>query len=154
MRLGIKFWSLVLFAAMCFAPSAFGLAPITQKATPGISAINVPAIWLTFALGHEDHDHAGQWGSSSGCGAGQGGGWGWDDDHAPARDNHVLGRDDHALARDDHGWGGGEWGGNNSGCTSVPEGGMTVMYLLLAGACCFGAMALRSRRQRTVVETR
>jgi hypothetical protein len=30
----------------------------------------------------------------------------------------------------------------------VPEGGTTLMYLLLAGFCCFGTMFLRSRRQR------
>jgi hypothetical protein len=30
---------------------------------------------------------------------------------------------------------------------SVPEGGTTVAYLLLAGFCCLGAMFLRSRRQ-------
>ena len=32
-------------------------------------------------------------------------------------------------------------------CAAVPEGGSTLMYLLLASLTCFGAMVLRSRRQ-------
>jgi len=31
------------------------------------------------------------------------------------------------------------------GCTQVPEGGSTAIYLLGAGLTCFGAMLLRSR---------
>ena len=31
------------------------------------------------------------------------------------------------------------------GCTSVPEGGSTAIYLLGAGLTCFGAMFLRSK---------
>lgn len=30
---------------------------------------------------------------------------------------------------------------------SVPEGGMALGYLLLAGLCCFGAVFMRSRRK-------
>jgi hypothetical protein len=33
-------------------------------------------------------------------------------------------------------------------CAAVPEGGSALMYLLLASFTCFGAMVLRSRRQR------
>jgi hypothetical protein len=32
-------------------------------------------------------------------------------------------------------------------CAAVPEGGSALIYLLLAGVTCFGAMVLRSRRQ-------
>jgi len=32
-------------------------------------------------------------------------------------------------------------------CAAVPEGGSPLMYLLLGGLTCFGAMVLRSRRQ-------
>ena len=59
------------------------------------------------------------------------------------------------------GWGGGGWGwgwdgwgngGNNGGCTAVPEGGTTLMYLSIAGLCCFGAVVARSRRQIAAAE--
>jgi hypothetical protein len=42
--------------------------------------------------------------------------------------------------RDARGWGSGA-------CKSVPEGGTTFMYLLLAGVFCLGAMALGSRQR-------
>jgi hypothetical protein len=42
---------------------------------------------------------------------------------------------------------------SDKGCAAVPEGGTAVMYLLLAGLSCLGAMALRSRRQACVRET-
>jgi hypothetical protein len=53
------------------------------------------------------------------------------------------------------GWGWGGWGGGGNGgggCTTVPEGGTTLMYVLLAGVGCLGAMALRSRRKAAVQE--
>jgi hypothetical protein len=43
--------------------------------------------------------------------------------------------------RDSRGWSG------SSPCRSVPEGGTTFMYLLLAGVFCLGAIALGSRRR-------
>jgi hypothetical protein len=43
--------------------------------------------------------------------------------------------------RDARGW------GDSSACKSVPEGGTTFMYLLLAGLFSVGAMALGSRRR-------
>ena len=132
MRLGIKFSSLVVLAAFCLAPAAFGSAPIAQKAIAGNGVLNVPAILLSFGGGHGDHDRGDQWGGGgNGCSGGQGGqggGWGWNGD----------------------GWGGGGNGGGNGGCTSVPEGGTSLAYLLLAGACCSGAMVVRSRRQTIV----
>jgi hypothetical protein len=35
-----------------------------------------------------------------------------------------------------------------SGPTSVPEGGTSSLYLLLAGACCFGAIFMNLRKER------
>ena len=50
---------------------------------------------------------------------------------------------------------GGDHHGNNGsgGCTSVPEGGTTLMYGLLAGLCCLGAIAFRFRRQAALSKT-
>ena len=48
----------------------------------------------------------------------------------------------------------GAWGWDRSsgdkkcGGTAVPEGGTSLMYMSLAGLCCFGAMVYRLRRQR------
>ena len=53
------------------------------------------------------------------------------------------------------GWGWGGWGGGGNGgggCTTVPEGGTTLMYVLLAGVGCLGAIALRSRRKAATRE--
>ncbi|MFZ0136557.1 MAG: hypothetical protein WAK89_05840 [Candidatus Sulfotelmatobacter sp.] len=54
-------------------------------------------------------------------------------------------------------------GGNGGGCgysdskaekcAAVPEGGTPLMYLLLAGLSCLGAMVLRSRRQGSMPQT-
>ncbi len=39
-------------------------------------------------------------------------------------------------------------GGWDNNCPkAVPEGGNSLMYLLVAGLCCLGGMVLRSRRQ-------
>jgi hypothetical protein len=43
-----------------------------------------------------------------------------------------------------------KWGGK---CQAVPEGGMPLMYLLLAGLSCLGGMVLRSRRQASMRQT-
>jgi hypothetical protein len=54
---------------------------------------------------------------------------------------------------------GGNGGGCGSGqgygnekCKAMPEGGAALMYLLLAGLSCLGAMFLRSRRQASMPE--
>jgi hypothetical protein len=38
-------------------------------------------------------------------------------------------------------------------CAAVPEGGTSLMYLLLAGLSCLGGMVLRSRRQVSMRQT-
>jgi hypothetical protein len=43
-----------------------------------------------------------------------------------------------------------KWGGK---CSAAPEGGAPLMYLLLAGVSCLGAMVLRSRRQGSLGKT-
>jgi hypothetical protein len=42
-------------------------------------------------------------------------------------------------------------GGNK--CAAVPEGGTSLMYLLLAGLACLGGIVLRSRRQMSLRHT-
>jgi hypothetical protein len=58
--------------------------------------------------------------------------------------------------QNDGGWGWGGWGGGGGngggGCTTVPEGGTTLVYVVLAGVGCLGSMALRSRRKAAVQE--
>ena len=123
----------VAFAALlCFAPSAFGQGTVNTKGTgAGYNLLNnAPSGFLayTFGFGGDprggDH-HGGNGGGGNGC-SNQG--------------------------SYDNGWGG---GGNNGsgGCTSVPEGGTTLMYGLLAGLCCLGAIAFRFRRQAALSET-
>jgi hypothetical protein len=53
-------------------------------------------------------------------------------------------KDDGCDSRDD------KWGGK---CGPVPEGGTSLMYLLLAGFSCLGGMVLRSRRQASLRQT-
>ncbi len=56
-----------------------------------------------------------------------------------------------------HGWD--PWFGsdhNNKNCgdhTAVPEGGTSLMYLALAGLCCFGAIGYRMRRHASVARS-
>jgi hypothetical protein len=78
-------------------------------------------------------------GSDFGPGRGNGGGSGCSNNQQQNNDGWGWG-----------GWGGG--GGNGGGCTTVPEGGTTLMYVLLAGAGCLGAIAIRSRRKAAVHE--
>lgn len=55
--------------------------------------------------------------------------------------------------QNDGGWGWGGGGGNGGGgCSTVPEGGTTLTYIVLAGVGCLGAMALRSRRKAAIHE--
>ena len=42
-------------------------------------------------------------------------------------------------------------GGNK--CAAVPEGGTSLLYLLLAGLACLGGIVLRSRRQISLSHT-
>jgi hypothetical protein len=123
----------VFGALLCFAPCALGQGVVNKAATGAGSNIfqNMPtASFLTFMIApvadHKGSDWGG--GGSNGC-SNQGGG-----------QNNNFGRDN-------GGWGGGGSNGGG-GCTAVPEGGTPLMYLSIAGLCCLGAMALRSRRVR------
>jgi hypothetical protein len=114
---------IVLAVLLSFAPFAFGQSPAHSNAVAGLHAM--PG-FLTFVF---DGGRGNPWGNggnggNNGCSQGKGGnnGWGW-------------------------GWWG--QGGNNGGgnCQTVPEGGTGLMYILLAGVVCFGAITLRSRRK-------
>jgi hypothetical protein len=50
------------------------------------------------------------------------------------------------------GWGWGGGGNGGGGCSTVPEGGTTLTYVLLAGVGCLGAIALRSLRKSATLE--
>lgn len=45
---------------------------------------------------------------------------------------------------------GDKWGGK---CAAAPEGGTSILYLLLAGFSCLGGIVLRSRRQVSMRQT-
>ena len=122
----------VAFAALlCFAPSAFGQGTSNIKATgSGYTFLNAaPSSFLAFTLGPRA-PRSGNQGANNGCGN-----QGWAD----------------------RGWDGWAWGGggNNGGggCSSVPEGGTALLYVLLAGLCCAGAIVVRSRRKASLSET-
>jgi hypothetical protein len=132
---------LVAFAALlCFLPSAFGQSPANSKATgPTHRIVNyqMPNL-LAFALtsGKDLYDNKGNKGNNGGNGNGGYGNGG------------------------NGGYGNGGNGGGSCGygkiCTPpspnahIPEGGAPLMYLLLAGLACLGAMFLRSRRQASI----
>jgi hypothetical protein len=123
-----------LTGILCFAPHVFGQSTLhSAGVVPGYGVVNyTSASFLAFAFGphadratRNDHD-----GGGNGCGnqgGGGGNGWGWE----------------RRSAWDD---------GGNGGCTSVPEGGTTLMFLSIAGLCCLGALIFRSRRQDGVSE--
>jgi hypothetical protein len=133
-----RFSAWVAFAALlCFASSAFGQGTANLKINAGNRVLTyAPPSFLTFTFGpggdHRSGDPAygGNNSGNNGCGN-QGGGWG-------------------GGGWNDQGWGGGNGGG---GCTPVPEGGTSLMYIFLAGSSCFGAMLLRSRRQSHAPKT-
>jgi hypothetical protein len=119
-----------LAALLCFAPCALGQGTGNTKGTQvGNSGLNYAASsFLTFTLTAGGHHKDGDgWGGGNG-GGGNGGGNGGG--------GNGCGNQG----------GGGGWGGG--GCTPVPEGGNALMYLSLAGICCFGAMIFRLRRMR------
>ncbi|MGB6027211.1 MAG: hypothetical protein WBG40_18600, partial [Candidatus Sulfotelmatobacter sp.] len=119
-----------LAALLCFLPSAFGQSPANSKVAGAKHAVltyQLPSL-LAFAL-------------TSG---------------------NALYNNNGKGNKGNNGYGG--YGGNGNGgknpvcaygekCAAVPEGGTPLMYLLLAGLSCFGAMVLRSRRQASMPET-
>lgn len=128
----------VLAALLCFLPSAFGQGPANSRATGATLSIfdRQPATVLAFALtsGNDLYNNNGKGNKGNNGGYGKGGNGGYGN------------------------------GGNGNGgkgpvcaygekCAAVPEGGTPLMYLLLAGLSCFGAMVLRSRRQASMPGT-
>jgi hypothetical protein len=108
----------VLAGLLCFAPSALGQGSVSAEVGSGNSVLNyATAGFLTFNSPGRPDPDHK---NGSGC------------------SNQGQGRD--SVGRDSRGWG-------SSACKSVPEGGATFMYLVLAGLCCLGAMALGSRRR-------
>jgi len=120
------------FAAVLYcAPCAFGQGTIGKRMpSAGVSLLNhAPASFLVLIVPPVVDGHGGNFGNGGSCGNQGGGPTGW-----------VNG-----------GWnggGGGSGNGGGGGCsTSVPEGGSTWMYLLMAGFCCAGALLFGSKRQ-------
>lgn len=120
----------VAFAAvLCYAPCALGQGTVGKRIpSAGVSLLNhVPASFLVLIVPPIIDGHGGNFGNGGNNGNGgscgnQGG--------API------------------GWVNGGWNGGGGGCsTSVPEGGSTWMYLLMAGFCCAGALLSRSKPQ-------
>ena len=130
-----SFSAWVVFAGLlCFAPCAPGQTSVSANvANAGNGVLNYAApSFLVFTLSPNNdlkdrQDRRVDRGVGSTCG------------------NQGGGRD--SIGRDFGGW------GSISGCTSVPEGGTTFMYLSLAGLCCFGAMVLGARRLSRLRET-
>jgi hypothetical protein len=147
---------LVAFAALlCFLPSAFGQSPASRNATSATHSVlnyqspSLLAFALTSGKDLYNNNGKGNQGNNGGYGNGGNGGYG----------NGGNGG---------YGNGGNGNGGNGGGSCGfgkicapapptptprVPEGGTALMYLLLAGLCCLGAMVLRSRRQASTPET-
>lgn len=128
---------MVFAGLLCFAPCAFGQGTVGTKA-PGVgynllknvSLKSAPVSFLAFRLGPHDFWRGDHGGSSGGCSS----------------------QDSNYRRSEAGGWRGDSNGA--SGCTSVPEGGTALMYVLLAGLGCLGAIAFRSRRAASLGETK
>jgi hypothetical protein len=133
---------------VCFAPSAFGQSKVNVKVTnSGYGVLNsAPAGFLALSFG------------PGGLGGDRGGNNGGNNGGRNGGNNGGYGGNQGGNGGNQGGNGGGQNGcsGNQGGwndqvgggkCTQVPEGGTALMYLLLAGLCCAGAMVLRQQRQ-------
>jgi hypothetical protein len=123
-------------ALLCCAPCALGQGTV-GKSVPnaGFSLLNqAPASFLVLAIvppyidGHGSNYGGNNGGGGGSCGNPGGGPTGWQNGGW-------------------NGWGNGGNGGGGGCSTSVPEGGSTWMYLLMAGFCCAGALLFGSKRQ-------
>ncbi|MGA9387139.1 MAG: hypothetical protein WBV63_19125 [Candidatus Sulfotelmatobacter sp.] len=118
-----------LAGLMCFLPSAFGQSPANAKATSVARSVlnNQPSSLLAFAFtsGHDLYNNNGKGGN---------GGYG----------NGGYGNGGNGKGGDGNG-GTCSYSPSKGGdkCAAVPEGGTPLMYLLLAGLSCLGAMVLR-----------
>ncbi len=123
---------LMAFAALlCFLPSAFAQSQVNTKVVTHSVLNYQPSSLLAFALtsGHDLYNNGK--GNNGGYGNGGNGGYG-------------------------NGGNGGSCGYTNAKgdkCAAMPEGGTPLMYLLMAGLSCLGAMVLRSRRQTSLPKT-
>lgn len=125
--------SFVAFAVVLSClPCAFGQSATNIKATGAAQSVlnYAPSSLLAFALtsGHDLYNNNGKGGKGNGGYGGYGNG------------GNGNGGD-------------GGWCTDDKGCKAVPEGGTPLMYLLLAGLSCLGAMVLRSRRRASMPET-
>ncbi|MGA7422096.1 MAG: hypothetical protein WBW77_05375 [Candidatus Sulfotelmatobacter sp.] len=118
-----------LAGLMCFLPSTFGQSRANVKATSAThSVLNYePSSLLAFAFtsGHDLYNNNGKGGN---------GGYG----------NGGYGNGGNGKGGDGNG-GTCSYSPSKGGdkCAAVPEGGTPLMYLLLAGLSCLGAMVLR-----------
>ena len=139
---------LVAFASLlCFLPSAFGQSPASSRATSAAHSVvyyRLPNL-LAFALtsGNDLYNNNGKGNQGNNGGYGNGGnGYGGNGGYGNGGGSCGFGR----IC--------GPQPPPPSPYARVPEGGTPLMYLLLAGLCCFGAMVLRSRRQASMPETK
>jgi hypothetical protein len=120
-------WAAVA-VVLCFAPSVFGQSKVNVKVMNSGSGVlhSAPVGFLALTFGPGGNHGFG------GNGGGNNGGYGG---------NQGNGGNQNGCGN--QGWNDRVGGGK---CTQVPEGGTALMYLLLAGLCCAGAMALRPQR--------
>lgn len=142
---------LVAFAALLSVlPSAFGQSHANSKAAGAThSVLNYQPNLLAFALtsGNDLYNNNGKGNQGNNGGYGNGG--------------YGNGGNGGYGNGGNGGYGNGGNGNGGKGptcsygekCATVPEGGTPLMYLLLAGLSCVGAMVLRSRRQASMPET-
>jgi hypothetical protein len=120
-----RFSAWVVFAVLLgLAPFALGQGSASHKSAVGNSVLSNASTAFLALTFGPTGDHKGG-GNGGGC-------------------NQNTGRNDW--------WGGG--GGNGGGCQTVPEGGTTLMYLSVAGLCCFGAIIFRSRRRSALLASK
>ncbi len=124
-----KISGLVFISAfLCFLPCAFGQSTTNSRITgSGHAVLNVePSRFLAFALTKGDEFFKG---------------------------NNNNNNNNNGNNYNNNGKGGGcdaAYGKKANSCAAMPEGGTSLMYLLLAGFTCLGGMVLRSRREVSV----
>lgn len=136
---------LVAFASLlCFLPCAFGQSRVSAKPTSTVhSVLNfAPSSLLAFALASGNDLHNGNNGKG---GKGSVGGYG------PGPIGYGPGGP--GYGNGPNGGGCSYTAGKVEKCAAMPEGGTTLMYVLLAGLSSLGAIVLRSRRQASTPET-
>jgi hypothetical protein len=158
---------------LLFLPSAFGQSPANPKATSAMhNVLNYqPPSLLAFALtaGNDLYNNNNGKGGKGNNGGNGNGGNGNGGNGNGGYGNGGYGNGGYGNGGNggygNGGYGNGGYGngGNGGGCgygqgygnekcKALPEGGTALMYLLLAGLSCLGAMFLRSRRQASMPE--